>query len=229
LRGPGGGCSCSIGVRSHSERQLDMSDAVEPEISKEDKWRSSRRRGSGKLSKSGSNEPGRQPTRYSSATSHRSLLRFESGRNRSSGRHSFSSPSNRFWQTIYLAGFTPRKLRPDQEKELLMYGCGLTAVVSRATRSASELSRQEYARAAPYLETKVLKYAPRILAFLGKTAYSSIAARTQIAWGSQGTTFGGAEVWVLPNPSGLNRTFTLAKLVEAYTALREAVTDRGYA
>jgi TDG/mug DNA glycosylase family protein len=143
--------------------------------------------------------------------------------------HSFSSPSNRFWQTIYLAGFTPRKLRPDQEKELLMYGCGLTAVVSRATRSASELSRQEYARAAPYLETKVLKYAPRILAFLGKTAYSSIAARTQIAWGSQGTTFGGAEVWVLPNPSGLNRTFTLAKLVEAYTALREAVTDREYA
>src|SRR5271167_4959061 len=47
--------------------------------------------------------------------------------------HSFSSPSNRFWQTIYLAGFTPRKLRPDEEKELLIYGCGLTAVVNRAT------------------------------------------------------------------------------------------------
>jgi TDG/mug DNA glycosylase family protein len=142
--------------------------------------------------------------------------------------HSFSSPSNRFWQTIFLAGFTPRKLRPDQEKELLQYGCGLTAVVSRATRSASELSRDDYAQAAPYLQTKVLKYAPRILAFLGKAAYSSIAAQKQITWGSQGTTFGGAEVWVLPNPSGLNRTFTLGKLVEAYTALRKAVTARGY-
>ena len=108
-----------------------------------------------------------------------------------------------------------------------MYGCGVTAVVNRATRSASELSRQDYAEAAPYLQTKVLKYAPRILAFLGKAAYSSIAARTQIEWGSQGTTFGGAEVWILPNPSGLNRTFTLEKLVEAYTALRDAASDRG--
>ena len=143
--------------------------------------------------------------------------------------HSFSSPTNRFWQTIYLAGFTPRKLRPDQERELLMYGCGLTAVVNRATRSASELSRRDYARAVPYLETKVVKYAPRILAFLGKAAYSSITARTQITWGSQGTTFGGAKVWILPNPSGLNRTFTLGKLVEAYTALWEAVRDRGRA
>ena len=141
--------------------------------------------------------------------------------------HSFSSPSNRFWQTIYLAGFTPRKLRPDEEKELLIYGCGLTAVVNRATRSASELSRRDYTRAAPHLQTKVLKYAPRILAFLGKAAYSSIAGRAEITWGSQAKRFGGAEVWILPNPSGLNRTFTLGKLVEAYTALRETVTDHG--
>jgi double-stranded uracil-DNA glycosylase len=140
--------------------------------------------------------------------------------------HSFSNPSNRFWQTIYLAGFTPRKLRPDEEKELMMYGCGLTAVVNRATGSASELSRQDYIRAAPHLQTQMLKYAPRILAFLGKAAYSSIAARRQITWGPQGTTFGGAEVWILPNPSGLNRAFTLGKLVEAYTALRDAVVDR---
>jgi hypothetical protein len=72
-------------VRSRSERQLDMRDAVEPEISKEDKWRFSRRQESGKLSRSRSNEPRRQPTRYFGATSRRSLLRFESGRDRSSG------------------------------------------------------------------------------------------------------------------------------------------------
>ena len=136
--------------------------------------------------------------------------------------HSFSSPSNRFWQTIFLAGFTPRRLRPDEERELLQYGCGLTAAVSRATRSASEVSRQDYARAAPSLEAKVRKYGPRFLAFLGKAAYSSIAVRPQLAWGSQGATFGGAQVWILPNPSGLNRAFGLGQLVEAYAVLREA-------
>lgn len=36
--------------------------------------------------------------------------------------------------------------------------------------------------------------------------------------------FGGAQVWVLPNPSGLNRAFPLDRLVEAYAALRERVS-----
>jgi TDG/mug DNA glycosylase family protein len=34
--------------------------------------------------------------------------------------------------------------------------------------------------------------------------------------------FGGAEVWVLPNPSGLNRAFSLEELVSAYRDLRTA-------
>jgi TDG/mug DNA glycosylase family protein len=34
--------------------------------------------------------------------------------------------------------------------------------------------------------------------------------------------FGGAEVWVLPNPSGLNRAYTLDALVSAYRDLRTA-------
>ena len=49
-----------------------------------------------------------------------------------------------------------------------------------------------------------------------------------IAWGRQPGRFGGAAVWVLPNPSGLNRNFSLAALVEAYRdlclSLEEAVT-----
>lgn len=63
--------------------------------------------------------------------------------------HNFSNPSNRFWRVLHLAGFTPRLLRADEERELLQYGCGLTSAVSRPTKSASELKRQDYLSAAP--------------------------------------------------------------------------------
>jgi TDG/mug DNA glycosylase family protein len=38
--------------------------------------------------------------------------------------------------------------------------------------------------------------------------------------------FGAAKVWLLPNPSGLNRAFTLDRLVDHYTRLKIDVGDR---
>ena len=69
------------------------------------------------------------------------------------------------------------------------------------------------------------RYAPRTIAFLGKAAYAAIVARRELEWGLQADTFAGAAVWLLPNPSGLNRAFSLAQLVEAYGALRLAIAD----
>jgi TDG/mug DNA glycosylase family protein len=139
--------------------------------------------------------------------------------------HNFSSPSNRFWRALHLAGFTPRLLRAEEERRLLDYGCGLTAAVGRATRSAQELSRGDYRLAAPTLESRVEEYAPRFLAFLGKAAYASLSGLPSVEWGPQRAVFGGARVWVLPNPSGLNRAFSLPALVELYAALRKALYE----
>ncbi|MGO8057960.1 G/U mismatch-specific DNA glycosylase [Rhizobium johnstonii] len=134
--------------------------------------------------------------------------------------HNFSNPSNRFWRVLHLAGFTPRLLRADEERELLQYGCGLTSAVSRPTKSASELKRQDYLSAAPVLETKIRKFAPANLAFLGKAAYAAISLRADVGWGRQPEEFTGAVIWLLPNPSGLNRAFTLTTLTEHYLELR---------
>ena len=134
--------------------------------------------------------------------------------------HNFSSPSNRFWRVLHLSGFTPRLLRADEEWELLKYGCGVTAVVSRATRSAAELGARDYASATPELKRKVETFKPVRLAFLGKPAFANIFASRSFEWGRQRETFGGAEVWVLPNPSGLNRSFTLDHLSHEYMRLR---------
>ena len=67
------------------------------------------------------------------------------------------------------------------------------------------------------------RYAPRSIAFLGKRALSIMIDQPAIAWGRHPSKFAGAVVWVLPNPSGLNRNFTLEALVEAYADLRRAL------
>ena len=144
----------------------------------------------------------------------------------STGRH-FAGRGNRFWRVVHLAGFTPEQTSPDDDHTLLQYGCGLTTVVSRPTARADELSPREFKAAATEFEQKIERYAPQCVAFLGKMALSAMSGTRDIDWGPQPTTFGGARVWVLPNPSGLNRTFSLDALVIAYRELRLAVAPAG--
>jgi len=138
--------------------------------------------------------------------------------------HRFAGPSNRFWRVIHLAGFTPVLLRADQDWLLPQYGCGLISAISRPTRRANELSRVELAATGDALRAKIERHRPKWIAFLGKGAYSAIMARRDIAWGHQNKTMGAAQVWVLPDPSGLNRQ-TLPELVAAYGALRVAAAN----
>ncbi len=137
--------------------------------------------------------------------------------------HNFSNRSNRFWRVLHLAGFTPRLLRAEEEREMLQYGLGLTSAVSRPTKSASELKKSDYIAAAPMLEDKIRRLAPRNLAFLGKAACAAIGSRAEIEWGRQPDDFAGTSIWVLPNPSGLNRAFDLAKLTEHYREMKLAI------
>jgi TDG/mug DNA glycosylase family protein len=137
--------------------------------------------------------------------------------------HNFVGRSNRFWRAIHLAGFTPHQIAAEDDQTLLRYGCGLTTAVARPTRRADELSQAELADAGEVLRRKIERYAPRHVAFLGKAAYAAITLRRDIAWGPQPESFGGAGAWLLPNPSGLNRGFTLDQLVAAYGAFRRAV------
>jgi double-stranded uracil-DNA glycosylase len=141
-------------------------------------------------------------------------------------RHNFSHPSNRFWPVLELAGFTQVRLQPQNEQRLLDYGCGITAVVQRASRRAREISAEEFRRARPEFEAKIRRFAPRSVAFLGKQAVSIMMGQTDIAWGCHPERLAGALVWILPNPSGLNRSFTLSALVHAYKELRSALMSR---
>jgi TDG/mug DNA glycosylase family protein len=137
------------------------------------------------------------------------------------GRH-FARRSNRFWRTIHLAGFTKEEISPEHGESILAEGCGLTTAVARPTSRADELSHDELVRAASVLSAKIARYSPRYVAFLGKAAFAAIFDRKLVAWGNQNALLGGSKTWVLPNPSGLNRSFSLNQLVHAYSELRIA-------
>ncbi len=136
--------------------------------------------------------------------------------------HHFEGRANRFWRVIHLAGFTPEELRPEDDRRILVYGCGLTTVVDRPTAAADELSKQDFVDAAAGFEAKLATYAPRFVAFLGKAAYAALTGTREISWGRQPVALKGSVAWVLPNPSGRNLAFSLERLVETYTELRLA-------
>ena len=92
-------------------------------------------------------------------------------------RHHFGRPGNRFWPTLHAAGFTPRRLSPFEERELLAFGCGITNFVDRATAAADELTDAELVQGGlARLERKVLRYAPKVLAVLGVGALPAPAS-----------------------------------------------------
>jgi len=137
------------------------------------------------------------------------------------GRH-FVSRTNRFWRVLHRAGFTPQQIEPEDDRSILRYGCGLTVAVARPTPGANDLSRLELKRAGAALEKKIGRYAPRVVAFLGKPAFVAITGNNAVIWGRQPEPFGGAVAWVLPNPSGRNLSFSFEALVLAYSELKGA-------
>ncbi|CAD6553709.1 G/U mismatch-specific DNA glycosylase [Paraburkholderia metrosideri] len=139
--------------------------------------------------------------------------------------HHFEGRGNRFWRVLHLAGFTPELIRPEDDRTILRYGCGLTTVVARATAQAAELSREEIEMAGATFRAKISHYAPHHVVFLGKMAISALSGSRDIQWGPQVDLFGGVRAWVVPNPSGLNRAFDLAALVTAYREVRTAVVS----
>ena len=137
--------------------------------------------------------------------------------------HHFGRPGNRFWPTLFRAGFTPRLLSPYEERQLLPLGYGITNVVDCATAAAEELTPEDYAQGGKRLEAKVRKYTPKVLAVLGVGAYRTAFGRPKAKVGRQDDTIGATVVWVLPNPSGLNAHYQLNGLADVFRQLREEV------
>lgn len=135
----------------------------------------------------------------------------------------FAKPGNRFWKTLHLAGFTDRVLHPSEEHELLENGYGITSFCKRTTARADELRAEEYIEGGKNLIRKIDKYKPQTLAVLGIGAYRMAFNQPKAQLGLQAEKIGGALVWLLPNPSGLNAHYQLADLAKLYAKVLQKI------
>jgi double-stranded uracil-DNA glycosylase len=139
-------------------------------------------------------------------------------------RTPFAHPGNRFYPALAAAGIIPDV--PDfasgfddaARAAFIARGLGISNLVARATARADELTRDELRAGAVRLRANVAGWRPRVVAVVGVTAYRTAFALPKAQQGRQEERLEGAELWVLPNPSGLNAHDTIASLAEAYAA-----------
>ena len=134
----------------------------------------------------------------------------------------FAHPGNRFYPALRRGGVIRRAIDPAagmddaDRRHLIGRGIGITNIAARATARASELERDELRAGAAELASRVADWQPRVVAVAGVTAYRIGFRRPRAQVGRQSDDLAGAELWIVPNPSGLNAHETVASLALAY-------------
>ena len=140
----------------------------------------------------------------------------------------FAPRGNRFYPALLRAGITDHLidasvgLAPADRDYLLRRGVGITSLVGRATASAGELSQAELTEGARALDAKIARFRPRAVAILGVTAYRAAFSAPRAGLGRQPEDPHGAQLWVVPNPSGRNAHAPLDVLAAAYREVARA-------
>jgi TDG/mug DNA glycosylase family protein len=106
---------------------------------------------------------------------------------------------------LFEAGLTPKRLKPQQFREVTRYGIGLTDVVKTASGSDASLLHASFDP--DRLRARILEFKPGILAFNGKRSAMSFFDRTKVEYGPQPVQLGSTTLFVLPSTSGAARGF----------------------
>jgi TDG/mug DNA glycosylase family protein len=134
----------------------------------------------------------------------------------------FGRRGNRFYPALYQAGIVDRVidasdgLLEGDRAHLIAQRVGITTLVEGATARADELSPHQLTEGAHLLRRRIHTLGPKVVAMLGVTSYRIAFARPGATVGRQVEDLEGAELWVVPNPSGLNAHETVASLAAAY-------------
>ncbi|HEU0248751.1 MAG TPA: mismatch-specific DNA-glycosylase [Gaiellaceae bacterium] len=142
------------------------------------------------------------------------------GRASAAAGAAFANPRNDFWRLLHAAGFTPRVLEPREQHDLLAFGIGLTNAARRTTRGSGDLRAADFAGARERLESLAADVAPRVIAFVGKTAYQGVF-RERPEHGLQERRLGDTALFVLPSTSPANAAVPWDERLRWFSALRE--------
>lgn len=116
----------------------------------------------------------------------------------------YAGPGNRFWPLLWQLGLTPRRLKPEQYREALAYGIGLTDLAKTVFGSDDRLPQGS--DDPKDLRRRIRACSPGCLAFNGKRPAESFLGR-KAAFGVQPETIGSARIFVLPSTSRANARF----------------------
>ena len=136
----------------------------------------------------------------------------------------FATPGNRLWPALHGAGLTASLLDPSETGALLGAGIGITNLVNRSTRTAAEVRDEELRSGALALTSLVETYRPRAVAVLGLGASRRAFQTRHAQVGRQPADVGPSQLWVLPNPSGINAYYTIPRLVELFRQVAVAIS-----
>ena len=134
----------------------------------------------------------------------------------------FGRRGNRFYPALFRAGITDHVIDaadgflPGDREQLLDRGIGITGLVRAATARADELSDEQLRDGVEPLTERVASIRPCVVAMLGITTFRIAFGRPRAVVGHQPEDLAGAQLWVVPNPSGLNAHETIDSLAAAY-------------
>ncbi len=116
----------------------------------------------------------------------------------------YAGPGNRFWPLLHELGLTPRRLRPEEFRDVLQYGIGLTDLAKKVWGADVVLPKGSDDPAG--LRERILAARPGVLAFNGKRpAQAFLGCRATC--GLQPETLGETRIFVLPSTSRANVHF----------------------
>jgi len=144
--------------------------------------------------------------------------------------HHFAGYSNRFWKLLAEARLVPGAVGPEDDDRLPEWGFGITNLIARPTPGIDTLTPEEYVKGERVLRKKIRRWHPAVVAFVGVTLYRAVSGRpagARVTLGRQRERFEGADVFVLPNPSGRNANYSYAEMLRAFRRLRAYLHSRG--
>lgn len=117
----------------------------------------------------------------------------------------YAGPGNRFWPILAETGLTPRLFAPHEYRALPALGLGITDV--NKTESGADASLSGRGDDPEAVHAKLEAFRPAILAFTAKRParvfFRAVFGEAVTGYGIQDRTVCGAEIHVLPSPSGL--------------------------
>ncbi|HEU4686254.1 MAG TPA: mismatch-specific DNA-glycosylase [Nitrospira sp.] len=143
--------------------------------------------------------------------------------------HHFAGRSNRFWKLLYDSRLVDEPLTYLDDWRLPEWHLGLTNIIGRASAGIDDLRPSEYQQGRRALEQKVVRYRPKILAFLGVTIFrrlfpdASPPSRVP-ALGATSASLARVPIYLLPNPSGRNAHYPYRRMLAAFRGLHELAT-----